>query len=35
MYDDGATDQLKHDWESKDDVMVFSSGDDAMGFLFS
>ena len=26
-------DQLKDDWESKDDVMLFSLGDDAMGFL--
>ena len=26
-------DQLKDDWESEDDVMVFSPGDDAMGFL--
>ena len=34
-YDDGSTDQLKDDWESKDGVMVFSPGDDAMGFLFS
>ena len=34
-YDDGSMDQLKDDWESKDGVMVFSSGDDAMGFLFS
>jgi len=25
---------LKDDWESKDGVMVFSLGDDAMGFLF-
>ena len=33
-YDDGSTDQLKDDWESKDGVMVFSLGDDAMGFLF-
>ena len=31
-YDDGSTDQLKDDWESKDGVMVFSPGDDAMGF---
>ena len=31
-YDDGSTDQLKDDWEFKDGVMVFSSGDDAMGF---
>ena len=28
-------DQLKDDWESEDGVMVFSPGDDAMGFLFS
>ena len=34
-YDDGSTDQLKDDWESKDGVMVFSPGDDAMVFLFS
>ena len=34
-YDDGSTDQLKDDWESEDGVMVFSPGDDAMGFLFS
>ena len=33
-YDDGSTDQLKDDWESEDGVMVFSPGDDAMGFLF-
>ena len=33
-YDDEATDQLKDDWESKDGVMIFSLGDDAMGFLF-
>ena len=33
-YDDGSTDQLKDDWESEDGVMVFSLGDDAMGFLF-
>ena len=25
-------DQLKDDWESEDGVMVFSLGDDAMGF---
>ena len=31
-YDDGSTDQLKDDWESEDGVMVFSLGDDAMGF---
>ena len=31
-YDDGSTDQLKDDWESKDGVMVFSPRDDAMGF---
>ena len=34
-YDDGSTDQLKDDWGSEDGVMVFSPGDDAMGFLFS
>ena len=34
-YDDGSTDQLKGDCESEDGVMVFSPGDDAMGFLFS
>ena len=34
-YDDGSTDQLKDDWESEDGVMVFSPGDDVMGFLFS
>ena len=33
-YDDGSTNQLKDDWESEDSVMVFSLGDDAMGFLF-
>ena len=33
-YDDGSTDQLKDDWESKDGVMVISLGDDAIGFLF-
>ena len=33
-YDDGSTDQLKDDWESEDGVMVFSPGDDVMGFLF-
>ena len=33
-YDDESTDQLKDDWESEDCVMVFSSGDDAMSFLF-
>ena len=33
-YDDRSTDQLKDDWESEDGVMVFSPGDDAMGFLF-
>ena len=32
-YDDESTDQLKEDWKSEDDVMVFSAGDDAMGFL--
>ena len=31
-YDDGSTDQWKDDWESEDGVMVFSLGDDAMGF---
>ena len=31
-YDDGSTDQLKDDWESEDGVIVFSPGDDAMGF---
>ena len=25
---------MEDDWESEDGVMVFSSGDDAMGFLF-
>ena len=34
-YDDGSTDQLKDDWESTNGVMVFSQGDDAMGFLSS
>ena len=34
-YDDGSTDQLKDDWESKDGVMVFSPRDDDMGFLLS
>ena len=34
-YDDGSTDRSKDDWESKDGVMVFSPGDDAMGLLFS
>ena len=34
-YGDGAMDQLKDDWEYEDGVMVFSLGDDAMGFLFS
>ena len=34
-YDDGSTDQVKDEWESVDGVMVFSPGDDAMGFLFS
>ena len=33
-YGDGSMDLLKDDWESKDAVMVFSLGDDAMGFLF-
>ena len=33
-YDDGPMDQLKDDWEPEDGVMVFSPGDDAMGFLF-
>ena len=33
-YDDGSTYQVKDEWESTDDVMVFSPGDDAMGFLF-
>ena len=33
--DDGSTDQLKDAWESEDGVMVFSLGDDAMGFLSS
>ena len=27
-------DQVKDKWESEDGVMVFSPGDDAMGFLF-
>ena len=31
-YDDGSTDRSKDDWESKDGVIVFSPGDDAMGF---
>ena len=31
-YDDGLTDRSKGDWESEDGVMVFSLGDDAMGF---
>ena len=31
---DGAMDQLKDDWEYEDGVMVFSLGDDAIGFLF-
>ena len=34
-YNDGSTDQLKDDWKSEDGVMVFSLGDDAMGYLFS
>ena len=34
-YDDGSTDRSKDDWESEDGVMVFSPGDDAMGFLSS
>ena len=34
-YDDGSMDQVKDDWEFKDGAMVFSLGDDAMGFLFS
>ena len=34
-YDDASMDQLKDDWESKDSVMIFSPGDDIMGFLFS
>ena len=34
-YDDESMDQLKDDWESEDGVMIFSQGDDAMGFLFS
>ena len=34
-YNDRSMDQLKDDWESEDGVMVFSLGDDAMGFLFS
>ena len=34
-YDDRSTDQLKDDWESEDGVMVFSPGDDTMGFLFN
>ena len=34
-YDDGSMDQLKDDSESEDGVMVFSLGDDTMGFLFS
>ena len=33
-YDDGSTDRSKDDWESEDGVMVFSPGDDTMGFLF-
>ena len=33
--DDGSADLSKDDWESEDDVMVFSPGDDAMGFLFN
>ena len=32
-YNDGSTKQLKDDWESEDGVMVFSPGDDAVGFL--
>ena len=31
-YDDGSTDRSKGGWESEDGVMVFSPGDDAMGF---
>jgi hypothetical protein len=31
-YDDGATDQLKDDWESEDGVRVFSPEDEAMSF---
>ena len=34
-YDDGLTDRSKDDWESEDDVLVFSLGDDAMGLLSS
>ena len=33
-YDDGSTDWSKDDWESENGVMVFSPGDNAMGFLF-
>ena len=32
-YDDGSMGRSKDDWKSKDDVMVFSPEDDAMGFL--
>ena len=35
MYDDGSTDQLKDDYESEDDIMVFFLVDNAMGFLSS
>ena len=34
-YDAGLTDKLKDDWESEDGVMIFSPGEDAMGFLSS
>ena len=33
-YDEGSTNQLKDGWESEGGVMVFSPGDDAIGFLF-
>ena len=34
-YDDGSMDQVKDDWEFEDGAMVFSLGNDAIGFLFS
>ena len=33
-YDDGSMDQVMDEWESADGVMVFSLGNDVMGFLF-
>ena len=32
---DQQIDRTKDDWESEDGVMIFYTGDDAMGFLFS